>query len=98
MILLSALRVDRWQIMEDYLMTNEVNGPKAEICYQKTIEAGGTEAEAAVVKSVFLAKETYLNEAFSAINEQYPDMDTFLQEGLYIPHGDIERFQKSVLR
>ena len=95
MILLSALHVDRCQIMENYLLINEVNDP---IYYQNTIEAGGTEAEAAVMRSVFLAKEAYLNEAFSAIDEQYPDMDTFLQEGLHIPRGDIERFQKSVLR
>ena len=98
MILLSALHVDRCQIMEDYLLTNEVNGPKAEMYYQQTIEAGGTEAEAAVMRSVFLAKEAYLNEALSATDEQYPDMDTFLQEGLRILCGDIERFQKSVLR
>lgn len=95
MILLSALHVDRCQIMENYLLINEVNDP---IYYQNTIEAGGTEAEAAVMRSVFLAKEAYLNEALSATDEQYPDMDTFLQEGLRILCGDIERFQKSVLR
>lgn len=55
-ILLSALRVDRQQIMEDYLLTNETNGPKAEAYYRQMLAAGKTEPEAAAVKDAFLAK------------------------------------------
>ena len=44
-----------------------------------------------------MAKEEYLNEVFLAIHEQYRDIDTFLCDGLNIPHNLIEKFQKSVL-
>lgn len=97
-MLLSALSVERQQIMEDYLLTNEVNKPKAEMYYQQMLAAGKSEAEAEAVKNIFLAKEEYLQGAFAAIDEQYPDMDTFLCEGLYIPQEVIEEFRKNVLR
>lgn len=96
-VLLSALGVDRRQIMEDYLLTNEVNEPKAEIYYQRILAAGRSETEAAAVKDTFLAKQSYLDAAFSAIDEQYPDMDTYLCEGLYISNTTIEVFRKDVL-
>lgn len=96
-ILLLALCVDRQQIMEDYLLTNEVNEPKAETYYQRMLQAGRDESEATAVKNAFLAKASYLGEAFSAIDEQYSDMETYLCEGLYIPQESILRFRKNVL-
>ena len=44
-MLLSALGVSREDIMEDYLLTNEVNAPKAEMYYQHMLMAGKSEAE-----------------------------------------------------
>lgn len=96
-ILLSAFCVDCQQIMEDYLLTNEENEAKAELYYRQMLAAGRPEPEAAAVKCVFLAKESYLGEAFSAIDEQYPDMETYLIEGLYIPQSLIAGFRSSVL-
>lgn len=96
-ILLMALGVDRRQIMEDYLLTNEVNEPKAEMYYQRMLAAGKGETEASAVKDAFLAKQSYLDEAFSAIDEQYPDAETYLGQGLYIPNTLIEVFRKNVL-
>lgn len=96
-ILLSALCVDREQIMEDYLLTNEVNGPKAEMYYRQMLSAGKDESEAAAVKDAFLAKASYLSEVFSAIDEQYPDMETYLCEGLSVPRESIVRFRKNIL-
>lgn len=49
-ILLSALCVDRWQIMEDYLLTNERNGAKAELYYRQMLAAGRPEPEASFLK------------------------------------------------
>lgn len=96
-VLLLALGVDRRQIMEDYLLTNEVNGPKAECYYRQLLAAGKTEQESLAVRDVFLAKASYLSEAFSAIDEQYSDVDAFLCQGLYISQASIANFRKNVL-
>lgn len=96
-ILLFALGVERSTIIEDYMVTNDVNGAKSEKYYQMMLRAGKTETEAATIRDIFLAKEEYLQEAFSAIDEQYNNVDTFLHDGLDIPQRMIERFQESVL-
>lgn len=97
-ILLSALYVDRRQIMEDYLLTNEVNGPKAEMYYQQIIASGKSEAEAAAVKDTFLAKASYLEQAFLAVDENYLSIEDFLCEGLHIPEEIVAKFRKNVLQ
>lgn len=96
-ILLCALRIDRGQIMEDYLLTNEVNGPKAELYYQQMLTAGKPAKEAAAVRDAFLAKASYLEEAFAAIDQRYPEPDTYLCEGLGLSQTLIAGFRESVL-
>lgn len=96
-VLLLALGVERGTIMEDYLLTNRVNGPKSERYYQLMLSSGKTEAEAETIRDIFLAKEEYLDAAFSAIDAQYENTDAFLRDGLRIPRKLIERFQISVL-
>ena len=83
--------------MEDYLLTNQVNAAKAETYYQMLLTAGKTEREAAAIRDIFLAKEEYLNAAFSAVDAQYENTDAFLHDGLNIPQQLIGRFQSSVL-
>lgn len=61
------------------------------------LQAGKTETEAETIGDIFLAKEEYLQEAFSAIDEKFNTIDTFLHDGLDIPQRMIERFQESVL-
>lgn len=63
-----------------------------------TLSAGKTEAEAKKIKNIFLAKEEYLDSAFSAIDAQYGTADAFLHDGLNIPQKLIEKFQRSVFR
>lgn len=96
-VLLLALGVNRSTIMEDYLLTNRVNAAKAERYYQMTLSAGRTETEAETIRDIFLAKKEYLEAAFSAIDEQYENTDSFLRDGLNIPQDLIELFQNSVL-
>lgn len=83
--------------MEDYLLTNCVNAAKSEQYYQMMLASGKTEAEAEMVRDVFLAKEEYLDAAFSAMDAQYENVDTFLRDGLHIPQNLIVHFQSSVL-
>lgn len=96
-VLLLALGVERSTIMEDYLLTNRVNAAKAERYYQMLLAAGKTEREAETIRDIFLAKEEYLNAAFSAIDAQYENTDAFLHDGLNIPQQLIAHFQSSVL-
>ena len=96
-VLLMALGVERSTIMEDYLLTNRVNEAKAERYYQMTLSAGKTEMEAEMIRDIFLAKEDYLDAAFSAVDEQYNNTDVFLRDGLNIPQKLIEQFQNSVI-
>ena len=97
-VLLLALGVKRSTIMEDYLLTNCVNTAKSEKYYQMVLSAGKTETEAEAIRDIFLAKEEYLDAAFSAIDAQYENADAFLRNGLNIPQKLIERFQSNVLR
>lgn len=96
-VLLMALKVDRKQITEDYLLTNDVNRPKARGFYQKMLSIGKTKQEAEVVRDLFLAKESYLRSAFDGIDEHYQDSETFLMEALSIPEKTITLFRKRVL-
>lgn len=96
-VLLLALGVERRIIMEDYLLTNYVNFAKSERYYHMMLAAGKTETEAEAIRDIFLAKEEYLNAAFSAIDTKYGDTEAFLQDGLNIPQKLIEQFQRSVL-
>lgn len=96
-VLLLALGVERSTIMEDYLLTNQVNAAKTETYYQMLLAAGKTEREAAAIRDIFLAKEEYLNAAFSAMDAQYENTGVFLRDGLHIPQQLIGRFQSSVL-
>ncbi len=60
-------------------------------CGRKNKGRGGT------IRDIFLAKEEYLNAAFSAIDEQYKSADAFLHDGLNITQKTIEKFKGSVL-
>ena len=96
-VLLLALGVKRSTIMEDYLLTNLVNAAKSEQYYHRLLKDGKTEAEAEMIRDIFLAKEEYLDAAFSAIDTHYKSTDTFLCDGLSLPRKLIEQFQNRVL-
>ena len=95
--LLSALGVEREVILEDYLLTNETNVPKAEMVGMQLLAAGKFQAEIEAIKNIFLAKESYLNAAYEVIEAQYGTMDTFLRDGLQIPQEMILKFREKVL-
>ena len=83
--------------MEDYLLTNRVNEPKAERYAQQMRAAGKSEMEAEAIRDIFLAKKEYLDAAFSAIDAQFSDADTFLRDGLNLSKELIDHFRSSVL-
>lgn len=95
--LLSALGVEREVILEDYLLTNETNVPKAEMISKQLEAMGMSAARIEAIKNTFLAKESYLNAAYEVIEKQYGDMDRFLREGLGITEEMIVSFREKVL-
>lgn len=97
MVVLMALDVSRECIREDYLLTNEVNGPKAQGFYEGLLAAGKPRQEAEAVRNLFLAKESYLQGAFDGIDASCPDTWAFLTEGLEIPEEAIFSFREQVL-
>lgn len=95
--LLSALGVEREVVLEDYLITNETNVPKAEMLGKQLQAAGKSEQEITALTSLLLAKESYLNAAWEVIEMQYGGMEGFLLEGLKISKETIARFGENVL-
>ena len=95
--LLTVLGVDEKVIREDYLLTNVVNGPKAENLYNIFKEMGRSEADCIAVRDVFLAKEEYLNVALKTIIDGYGSMDNFITEGMGISQELIDSFRAQIL-
>lgn len=94
--ILSILTVDKNTILEDYLLTNEVNEPKAEMYYNRIIESGKPEAYALAIKNAFLAKEEYFNAAFDVVEKEYGGVTAYICDGLNIPEGMIEKFRNKM--
>ena len=89
-LVLEALGVDRAVILEDYLLTNRVNRPKAEALYREALVEKG-EAYAKSVYHAFLAEERYIRAAWDAMGKDY------LRGALGIQEEEIEAFRNKVL-
>lgn len=96
-VLLLALEVDQQTILQDYLLTNVVNGPKAEIYAQKLLASGMPEGDAEKVRDIFLAREAYLLSTLAEIDRCWQDRFAFLTQGLGIPEALILSFRSQVL-
>lgn len=96
-LLLMALSVDREQIVEDYLITNEVNSAKAGFYYQKVLEEGQSEELASAVRDALVAKREYIEAAFAVIDGEYQTAERYIRDGLCIPDGTVRRFREQVL-
>ena len=96
MLILMALGVDYSAIMEDYLMTNEINVARADAFYNEAVENGEDPERAKIIYDMFLARERYLNRAHEP-SEQYEDVyDYFLNE-FGITRETIDSFRCKVL-
>ncbi len=95
--LLASLGVSREDIMADYLMTNLVNGPKAERYYRQVLAAGGPETQAAGIRDLYLAKEEYLEAAFEIADELFENRDAFLKDGLGLAEELLAGFRETML-
>ncbi len=96
-LVLSILRVEPALIMEDYLITNEVNEKKAEMVYRQMLAAGEREEFARSVRAAYIAKESYLNAAFDAMEELCGSTENYLRDALGIDESSQERFRSRVI-
>lgn len=94
-LVLLALGADEAVIREDYLLTNETNGPRAEGFYRKMLADGQPPQQAEAVRDLFLAREDYLNAALEVINACGPEV--YLEEQLGIPREIIMNFREMML-
>ena len=95
-IVLLILGVDRKTVMEDYLMTNLTNQPKAEKIYHSALREGKDPLIAENLRNVFLAREDYLNELFKTIDE-FDSLEAYLTEGLLIDGSAMDVFRRKML-
>lgn len=96
-LVLTVLGVPRDLIIEDYLMTNEVNGPKSEQIYQSLLSRGKSKKIAAGIREIFLAKEEYLGAFLQMLDEEFDRPHEFATKGLGIPQKTVDRFREAVL-
>ena len=89
-LLLEALGVDRKEILEDYLETNTTNLPKAEKIY-KQVEAEHGEVMAECIYQAYIADRTYIENAWSAMNDHY------ITEILGFTEQEVEAFRMRIL-
>ena len=96
-LVLTMLGVSREDIMEDYLITNDVNGPKSAVIYQMLIDEGETEEMAEGISRSFLALESYLNAAFEVMEEESGSLYAYITDCLGMPEAKIEAFREKIL-
>lgn len=96
-ILLSILGADKKTIINDYLYTNKVNKKKANKYYWKIRIFKHNIEKAERIKNIFLAKQEYIESAFSEIEENWGNMDNFILNGLNISNEEIKMFKDKIL-
>ncbi|MBR0214433.1 MAG: tyrosine-protein phosphatase [Solobacterium sp.] len=94
-LVLLALGAAETAVREDYLLTNETNGPRAEGFYRKMLADGQPPQQAEAVRDLFLAREEYLDAALEVINARGPE--AYLEEQLGIPREIIMSFREKML-
>ena len=97
LFLLSELQVDREQILEDYLLTNETAFARADYYYRKVLENGGDEAVAVSVRDAFVVKPEYLQSALDVITAEFGDVEHYLTQGLGLSRDSLGRFRERML-
>lgn len=91
-LLLFLLGADRETVLEDYLLTNRINKPKAEAYYREALARGIPEDHAARRAYDLEARPQFLDTALSAIDAQ-GGMETYLNQILTLDRDLIARFR-----
>jgi protein-tyrosine phosphatase len=89
-LVLEMLGVSREKIMEDYMLTNVINLPKAEQSRELLTKTHGEEFAQSMYQAI-IADESYLNAAWEAMGPDY------IRDGLNISDDMIEKFREKIL-
>ena len=92
MLLLSALGVQWETILEDYLLTNIYLEQFAEMASHKISKSVGLNKE--LVKSMFLARESYIKGAMDMIEQYYGTVHTFLEIKIGLGTSEITKLKQ----
>ncbi|MBQ9065692.1 MAG: tyrosine-protein phosphatase [Blautia sp.] len=95
--ILSVLGVPYSAIKEDYMMTNITAAETAERLYNAVLERGGSQKEADFEYDANIARESYIDNAFAAVNEQYGGPVSFLKENGGVTEEEIENFRNKLI-
>ena len=96
MLLLSVLGVDWETIKEDYLLTNVYLEQFAQIASKKISKEKGLNQE--LVKSIFLARESYLKGAMDMIEQHHGTVQSFLQSEIGLGDAEAQQLKEIFVR
>lgn len=83
-LFLSILDVDREQIYQDYLLTNVTSEGKATRFHALILFLTRQQDKADKIRGIFRAEKRYIQDFFSQIEEDYGDVETFLEREMGI--------------
>lgn len=96
-LLLSIFDVGKDEIYNDYLLTNKASSKNAKKYSFLIFLISGSREKSRKIKRVFSAEREYLDSAFSAINETYSDLNSFLKNELGITDEIKEKMKSKYL-
>jgi protein-tyrosine phosphatase len=103
-VLLGALGVERTQIMEDYLLTNDAGNFEQFIMTRKESHLGLADAHHPLLAmpedmraKLFAADADYLQAAFDRIDSQYGTFDRYLSTSVQIDRETLARVRANLL-
>lgn len=89
-VFLSALGVSREQIMADYLLTNTLNKKSIEERVKNSAVLSSFDVAISDLERLLAVDEDYLNAAFDQIDQDFGDVESYLDKALNIRHKDID--------
>lgn len=96
-ILLSILGVPYRTILQDYLATNAYTAARVDAIMHYVNEKTMHQVNKDVIRTLFTVQEQYLGEAFKAIDEEYGDLERYIETGLGVSESDRAHLQTLLL-
>ncbi len=97
-LLLSALGVDREEIINDYLLTNIVNAESIQERIEKSRLLSSFQVNTTQLKRLLMAHKDYLQAAFAAIEKEYGTVDNYLSRAIGLSEQDKNTLHEKFLR
>jgi protein-tyrosine phosphatase len=95
-LVLSALGVPRDVVYRDYLLTNERSAATTAAIVE-AFAASGAVADPALLLPLLRAEAGYLDAAFTAVESGWPDLESFLEDGLGLDDATRSRLRGNLL-